>query len=247
MINLRTYTSESCTHVHEYYQLVFPLKGQLELQVGHQLGIVNSNQAAFIMPQEKHCFASNDQNLFIVIDTKIENNWMNNSKIPSFWDLPPTVKEFLPYAKNYLTKKNLDLTSHTILADFFDKLLMQHFLSNDDPAVFKARNWIDLHFADPLNLKIIAKNCHLSCSQLQRRFKRIMGQSMGEYWRSKRLQQAQLLLKNTGISIETVALSVGYENVAAFSRSFSRQFQISPSEFRNMHFSAKNLHLEDNT
>lgn len=246
MINLRTYTSETCTHIHDYYQLVFPVRGELELQVGHQLGSVNSNRAACIIPEEKHRFASHDQNLFIVLDVKVSNTWLNSCKVPCFWEASQAMKDFLPYAVKYLSTKNLDSTSRAILADFFDKLLMQNFLSNRDRVVIEAKNWIDLHFADPLNLKLLAKNCHLSTSQLQRRFRNIMGQSIGEYWRNKRLRQAQVLLIRSGISIETVAITVGYENVAAFSRSFSREFQISPSEFRNMHFSANKLQLTDN-
>jgi|688.fasta_scaffold389983_1 AraC-like DNA-binding protein len=243
-IKIRTYTQQSCTHTHDYYQWVFPIKGNLELQIGNQLGMVNSNQAALIVPHEKHSFASMDENLFIVLDVKAEKHWMNNINLPSFWSLPSTFKEFLPFALNYLRKNEADIGSYSIVSDFLQKLLMQQLL-NVDPAVVKARNWIDSHFSAPIHLKTIAKYCCLSSSQLQRRFKQMMGQSIGEYWRRKRLQQAQLLLNNKAISIEMVANTVGYENLAAFSRSFSQQFLKSPSEWRKMHLSAKKMHLND--
>jgi AraC-like DNA-binding protein len=172
-----------------------------------------------------------------------QKSWINHSTIPTFWNLPVTLKEFLPYVESYLKQKNHDLISRSITADFFDKLLMQNFLDNSDSVISKVLNWIDLHFAEPINVQIISKLCHLSTSQLQRRFKKMMGQSIGEYWRVKRLQQAQFLLKNTKISIDEIAYSVGYANAPAFSRSFTQQFKISPSIWRNMHLSARSSHL----
>ncbi len=242
---LRSYSSQTCAHTHDYYQWVLPLTGYLELEIGHQGGFVNSAQGGLVPPQENHCFASKNDNLFIVLNIQPGKTWMDNLVIPVFWDLSPTIKKFLHFAKDYITQQQEDPTTHILAGDFLQKLLMQHFLTNCDPVIMKARNWIEMHFAEPINLNMLARHCCLSISQLQRRFKRMMGQGIGEYWRKQRLQQAQLLLKRNTTSIEAIAYSVGYENLAAFSRSFSLEFGLSPSKWRNMTLLAKNTLLDD--
>ena len=96
----------------------------------------------------------------------------------------------------------------------------------------KAKHWIDLYFADSVDVSRVAKQYYLSVSQLQRRFKQTMGCGMAEYWRMKKLHHAkQWLIQKQG-SIEAIAYEVGYENLPAFSRRFSQAFGESPSQWR---------------
>ena len=96
----------------------------------------------------------------------------------------------------------------------------------------KAKHWIDLYFADSVDVSRVAKQYYLSVSQLQRRFKQTMGCGMAEYWRMKKLHHAkQWLIQKQG-SIEAIAYEVGYENLPAFSRRFSQVFGESPSQWR---------------
>lgn len=243
-VKLRSYTNESIAHSHEYYQWILPLSGNLDIEIGHHGGVIDQNQGGLVLPQEKHSYSSKSENMFIIMDVLSEKTWMNNTIVPSFWSLPPTLQKFLPFAYDFLTQ-NQDLASHNLVADFLQKLLMQQFFNNQDSLIAKAINWIDIYYADPINLKVLASYCCLGISQLQRRFKKMMGQSIGEYWRHKRLQHSLVLLTKTAKSIEIIAYTVGYENIAAFSRSFSNEFGMSPSSYRNMQLSAKDMQLSD--
>ncbi|RFB78480.1 helix-turn-helix transcriptional regulator [Methylovirgula sp. 4M-Z18] len=63
-----------------------------------------------------------------------------------------------------------------------------------------------------------------------RTFTETVGQSPGNYLTIWRLTLAQISLK-AGKSVKVVAADVGFGSAAAFSRAFSRHFQISPSQF----------------
>jgi transcriptional regulator GlxA family with amidase domain len=48
----------------------------------------------------------------------------------------------------------------------------------------------------------------------------------------KRLSQAAFLLKNTELSVEEIALAVGYENKSYFHRIFTARYGTSPKKYR---------------
>ena len=74
-IDLRSYHTETCSHKHDFAQLVLPLTGSMELELGQYAGVVNENTGVYIAPHEHHCFAGSPNNLFLVIDL-IANNYL---------------------------------------------------------------------------------------------------------------------------------------------------------------------------
>lgn len=72
----------------------------------------------------------------------------------------------------------------------------------------------------------------MSYGYFSRCFHDIIGQSFSEYCISVRMKEAQLLLKNTDDSIQSIAFSVGYHDEKYFSRLFKKVTGLSPSEYR---------------
>jgi AraC-like DNA-binding protein len=239
-IELRHYREEITTHSHDYCQWVLPISGALELEVGNTADCVTHQSAAFIHSGESHRFASYSENEFLVLDAGIEHGWMSKIDIPAFWTLTPALQHYLQFAKTYLVQQIDNDVSKVLVRDFLLKLLAQHFLSSFDMRVQVAKDWIDANFIEPIDIKKVAQVSCLSNSQLQRRFQRALGQSVGEYWRSVRMQQAQFLLKSEKFNIEQIALRVGYKSLATFSRSFSSAYGLSPSQWQNDAIGKKN-------
>ena len=86
----------------------------------------------------------------------------------------------------------------------------------------------------------------MSISQLQRRFKQMMGCGIADYWRTKKLQQDQCLLSIKHSAIEALAFEIGYENASAFSLQFSQVFGESPSQWRAKRLNATKMREKDN-
>ncbi len=242
-IDLRSYDTEQCSHSHDYAQLVLPVKGILELEIGNSSGIIGSEKGAFITSGERHSFSGKEDNLFVVID--LSEPYFSTTSLPSFIPLNPVIKKFLQFTHYYLINGANDSFSHSLINNLLFNLLRQPVLSSQDTFVLKAKSWIDLHFAEPISIAKLAQQCHLSVSQLQRRFKKNTGCRLAEYWRYKRLDHSKFLLSTSLLTIESIAFAVGYEHVSAFSRSFNNAFGHYPSQWRELTLAAKKSHLSD--
>ena len=63
-------------------------------------------------------------------------------------------------------------------------------------------------------------------------FQNIIGMAPGKFLTQLRLQQAALLLNKTQKSVLVVALEVGYQSEAHFSKAFKTAYGMSPSQYR---------------
>ncbi|MBQ3135662.1 MAG: AraC family transcriptional regulator [Oscillospiraceae bacterium] len=96
---------------------------------------------------------------------------------------------------------------------------------------------IDSFFANSLQEDVTkADLCallHLSPRQLHRFLQKRYGMNFREKLVSTRMTHAGWLLRNTGLSIQQVALQVGYTSVPSFSRSFCQFHGSPPKQFRD--------------
>jgi transcriptional regulator GlxA family with amidase domain len=83
---------------------------------------------------------------------------------------------------------------------------------------------------NPLTLEQISKM--ISCSQktLARRFNAKIQISPGQLYREIRLTHARNLLTTTNLPIYEIALRCGYDNPAALSRAYKKQFETQPRQ-----------------
>lgn len=92
--------------------------------------------------------------------------------------------------------------------------------------------YIHSHLDEPLTMERLADIACLSPFHFHRIFSAFLGETINAHVRRIRLEQAALRITDTGESMTEVALSVGYETPAAFTRAFRGLFGISPSAYR---------------
>jgi len=85
----------------------------------------------------------------------------------------------------------------------------------------------------PLRVGDIADQVGLSSRTLERRFKRALGQSPMQYFRTMRMKQARQLVLYSNTSIGEIAQLVGYAAPGVFSRHYRDSFGVSPAMDRN--------------
>jgi AraC-like DNA-binding protein len=86
--------------------------------------------------------------------------------------------------------------------------------------------------AEPWTLEALAEGCGLSRSALHERFVHLIGQPPMQYLAQWRMQMASTLLLQSSASVATIALEVGYDSEAAFSRAFKRIVGVPPGSWR---------------
>ncbi|WP_435946519.1 superoxide response transcriptional regulator SoxS [Dryocola sp. BD586] len=99
--------------------------------------------------------------------------------------------------------------------------------------IYTLTEWIDEHIDQPLNIDVVAKKSGYSKWYLQRMFRTVMRQTLGEYIRQRRLLLAARELRSTQRPIFDIAMDYGYVSQQTFSRVFRREFDRTPTDYRH--------------
>jgi len=101
-----------------------------------------------------------------------------------------------------------------------------------DPSVGRALAAIHEKPGDDWSLDALAAEAALSRSTLHERFVHFIGQPPMQYLTQWRMQVASRMLRDTPSKVIEIALNVGYESEAAFSRAFKREVGVAPGAWR---------------
>lgn len=116
----------------------------------------------------------------------------------------------------------MQLLNHT------DKLSHE---SREDAAIMDILRYIDENYKDG-SLTHAAELLHYDFYWLSHEIRNRTGKTYTEHLQEKRLSQSAFLLKNTTLSVEEIALAVGYENKSYFHRLFTAKFGMTPRKYR---------------
>ena len=96
----------------------------------------------------------------------------------------------------------------------------------------RARDHIDRHFADPLDLEAMAKVAGISKFHFHRQFAATYGLTPAAYLSERRVERAQDLLRATNLSVTEVCHAVGFSSLGSFSSRFKEIVGEGPREFQ---------------
>ena len=106
----------------------------------------------------------------------------------------------------------------------------------------QVRDHMLAHLADPPSPS--ASSPHASTSPptaLKDCFRQAYGRPLHQYLLEHRVRRAAELLSESGLSIVEIASAVGYNSASQFGVAFKRRYQLTPSQFRRMAHSQKEL------
>ncbi|MDO3412227.1 AraC family transcriptional regulator [Saccharibacillus sp. CPCC 101409] len=87
---------------------------------------------------------------------------------------------------------------------------------------------INRDYAEPLNIRQIAEEAHMSSASLHKYFKQATSMSPLQYQKALRLQAARQILLTTETDAAEAGFRVGYESPSQFSREYARMFGLPP-------------------
>lgn len=94
--------------------------------------------------------------------------------------------------------------------------------------------YIDGHLGGRLDLATLASVAHFSPFHFHRLFQALVGESIGDHVRRRRLECGALRLRShPSQSVLSVALSVGFGSAESFARAFRARYGLPPTEWRN--------------
>ena len=101
-----------------------------------------------------------------------------------------------------------------------------------DARMIEIMNYIQANYID-ITLDDLAEKFFLSKPYLSKYIKEKSGMTFGELVKKIRMKKAKALLKSSNMTVENIALSVGYQNVEHFNRLFKKAYNMTPMQFRN--------------
>ncbi len=100
--------------------------------------------------------------------------------------------------------------------------------------VVSAIELMERNIEHPLSITDLAAHANLSQRQLERLFRKHVGQTPVQYYVRARLHHARRILLQSVLSVVEVGLASGFQSVENFSRSYKALFGYSPAQERNL-------------
>ncbi|MDE6024592.1 MAG: AraC family transcriptional regulator [Lachnospiraceae bacterium] len=235
--------------VRSFYLIHFILEGEGDFYVNNVHYHLHSGQGFLIEPDNQTTYISDQNNpwtyIWVGFSGKKAREYLHSI------GLTQETPIFSSVQGDKLKKYVFDMLEHNYSnrADSYRLLGMLYlFLSiiaesqtdklespSGNTYVNHAVSYIQNHYSLPVTIEEIADYVGINRSYLSSLFKKYTGLSPIKYLQNFRLTRAEHMLRVTDLSIESIALSCGYQSSEAFHKIFKKTAQISPKEFRSLH------------
>ena len=103
-----------------------------------------------------------------------------------------------------------------------------------DERLLEITNYIYANYKD-VTLDDLSEKFFLSKPYLSKYIEEKSGLTFGDILKQVRMKKARAMLKSSSATVESIAESVGYQNVEHFNRIFKKMYNITPVQYRNRH------------
>ncbi len=179
----------------------------------------------------------------ILMSSKEKNYW--SSEAFMFFFLITFFIPYLPVHLFALVYFVFDILRRTLT---YQKLISTLMKTNDSKSEYyllheKIEKWLR-HDPFPLNssgwtLEALSDAIEEGRDVVSHYLYDILGVTLSEWISDKKLDYCRHMLKTTEKNISEISLEVGYKNISAFSRAFTRRYGVTPTSFRKTNTNAK--------
>ena len=108
-----------------------------------------------------------------------------------------------------------------------------HNYKMEDSFMKRINEVMTVHLADDrFDINSLCEKLNMSRTQLYRKFRSLTSQSPHDYYLRMKLHRARQLLTTSDLTVAEAAYRAGFKNVSHFSKAFTREFGINPSDIR---------------
>ncbi|MHC5228110.1 AraC family transcriptional regulator [Enterococcus sp. LJL99] len=245
------------THWHESAELLYCLKGNLEVRFPQSTYLLESGDVLFINSNIIHSSRSPLPNEVFVMQFPLDflkemtqsqyshrflfnlsPLQVKNSKVVLLLD-----QIFRDYQKNDLAT-NLLVKSRTL--EFLSLLIREYSMPIATQKTIKSLKYLErlkqvndyvaMNYDQPLKLEQVASTFNYDPAYFSRFFKKYMGIPFSEYVNTVRLERAYYQLRDTDMTILDIAMANGFFTVKSFYNVFKKHYTLSPQQYRQKYF-----------
>ena len=107
---------------------------------------------------------------------------------------------------------------------------MSRAVEDSNRRLLRARDAMDRSYAQPLDIRALARIAHVSEAHFIRTFRATFGETPHRYLQRRRVERAMFLLVQTDRSVTEICLDVGFASLGTFSRTFRAIVGESPTD-----------------
>ncbi|MGJ7545057.1 helix-turn-helix domain-containing protein [Variovorax sp. LT1R16] len=234
-LNLRSYAAAPGeAHRHDFSQLVLPLAGRLQLDIGGREGLLHEGRAAFIAPGTRHTQAGHPANRALVLDldeAQLHGVFVERMAARPFLTVSPAAYRLIDYMGLMLQGGSgaAEQARHWVP-------LMLDALAGEAPrplsrlAALMAQVQADP--GRPWSTDAMARAACLSVSRLHALFRAELDTTPAAWLSQLRLQRVREWLATTDRPIAELALAAGYSDQNALTRAMRRATGLTPAAWR---------------
>jgi AraC-like DNA-binding protein len=239
--------------------LLFVTEGMFTFRYGKEEYVLSKNQMVLLKkdiliefrtgnpsePQGKAVYIQAFLNYDLIREfTKLSNLYIAITDEPapvSIKPLHPRLQQYVNSLEPYFSDGDQRVTGNLVKIKLLELLFCLSYTNDgileqllDVRTQFRSNitATVEENIMNSLSLNQLAVLAGRSLSSFRRDFLAIYNMPPSQWIRQKRLEKAQELLLNTNMSITDICYTLGFENIAHFSRLFKSQFSYPPSGFR---------------
>lgn len=234
----------STMHIHPFTELFYVIKGIGNFEFENKKYTVKDNDLVIVNRNTIHTESSKNSNPLEYIVLGFEgmslksDTDLNNQNHYTINNYAQFKNEILIYFNKILKEAQNNNSFHKNICQNYLEILIYNVLRrtksnlilsktdklNSDCAHIK--KYIDIHYAEDLNLNTLAKFTCMNKYYLSHIFKDNFGKSPINYLIDKRIETAKTLLSTTKYSISKISELVGYYNQSYFSQLFKKELKL---------------------
>lgn len=243
-------------HNHAHYEILYIYTGERILFVEKEKYMLNKNTIAVLPPYILHrttCSSNEASKKFQIsftkvfvdkiakmLDVDILSVFSNSNYVISVDDETGNIIRNIMERMLKCNSEN-NVYNEQMFLLMLCELLTIFYQENLKNRGYKEKNLIDkiieyveTNFSEEITLDILAKHFYISKYEISRMFTKNTGISFVKYLTRVRMEYSKQLLVNTELPITRIADLAGFQNPSNFTRVFSTNVGMSPSEFRAM-------------
>lgn len=241
ILEVRTYGGGG-RHVHPFSQILFPVRGAMQLDIEGAKTVLSGSQVAVVPPEHAHLFEPSADCQLLVLD--VLGSELAQDRVPRLLqDSKTHILTVEPWLWRLFELLAREVANDAQRAQGAAELAMTG-LQLIDPAArietAPSRNRRLVRVVQSLRdepgqrtVAELASEAALSQSQFHALFRAMAGQSPKQFQLQKVLDRAVDRLINTADPVSVIAHELGYDNVSSFNRIFKRHFGTTPTGFRS--------------
>lgn len=117
----------------------------------------------------------------------------------------------------------------TVMQNNAEELFYPNFCSG---CINKIMVYINEHYNEPWNVKMLAKLAFVTPEHLCRNFKKHTGMTIGSYINKTRIEKSLADLTDTDLSIEQISVRHGFNNTKPYYTNFQKIYRMTPMQYR---------------